>query len=48
MHAQLGVDHGALGGVAHARGPDWVVDEHQAPAQVGFQVGALDDLRRPA
>ena len=30
-----------LVGVAHPRGADGVIDEHQAPAQVGLQILAV-------
>ena len=42
VDAQLRVDDGLRVGVAHARRADGVVDQHQAPAQVGFELLALD------
>ncbi len=47
VHAQLRVDDGILVRVAHTRRANRVVDQHQAPAQVGFEIGAVDDAAAP-
>jgi hypothetical protein len=41
VDAESRVDHGVVAIVAHAACAGGVIDQHEAPAQVGFEIGAL-------
>ena len=41
VDAKPGVDHRVIASVAHPARADGVIDQHEAPAKVGFEIGAV-------